>query len=97
MYLGPSADGLYSPDHTLVLKTEGLDKPRKKRGRPRKTHNPEAEKLVSPPLPPPLPPPPPLVPLPVVDTENSKDEDGDVNKDDDTDGRKRRKRKVPDR
>ncbi|KAK7790121.1 hypothetical protein R5R35_006488 [Gryllus longicercus] len=76
------ADGsLYSTDHEMTLKMEGLDKPRRKRGRPKKVPQPEPEQP----------------PLPAEEPEPSKDEElpPDDELDEDADKRRRRKRKAP--
>ncbi|KAG8319852.1 hypothetical protein J6590_082812 [Homalodisca vitripennis] len=76
---------MYSSDDPLVLKAEGLEKPRKKRGRPKKIPQTDPE----------------IIALENSMSGNSEILSEDVRgdeknvKDDDTDGRRRRKRKVP--
>ncbi|KAG8291002.1 hypothetical protein J6590_071694 [Homalodisca vitripennis] len=78
---------MYSSDDPLVLKAEGLEKPRKKRGRPKKIPQTDPE----------------IIALENSMSGNSEILSEDVRgdeknvKDDDTDGRRRRKRKVPQR
>lgn len=80
---------MFHPDDPLVLRAEGLEKPRKKRGRPKKaqsepdistdnsTSNTGYNEIAP------------------VDSETKRDDKND--KDEDPDGRRRRKRKVPQR
>lgn len=80
---------MFHPDDPLVLRAEGLEKPRKKRGRPKKaqsepdilTDNSTSNTGYS--------------EIAPVDSENKRDDKHD--KDEDPDGRRRRKRKVPQR
>lgn len=80
---------MFHPDDPLVLRAEGLEKPRKKRGRPKKaqsepdisTDNSTSNTGYS--------------EIAPVDSETKRDDKHD--KDEDPDGRRRRKRKVPQR
>lgn len=80
---------MFHPDDPLVLRAEGLEKPRKKRGRPKKaqsepdisTDNSTSNTGYS--------------EIAPVDSETKRDDKHD--KDEDLDGRRRRKRKVPQR
>lgn len=73
---------MYRPEEPIVLKAEGLEKPRKKRGRPKKIVQSEPDILND-------------NSADVVDEEQRKDDKN--NKDDDVEGRTRRKRKIPQR
>lgn len=80
---------MFHPDDPLVLRAEGLEKPRKKRGRPKKaqsepdisTDNSTSNTGYS--------------EIAPADSETKRDDKHD--KDEDPDGRRRRKRKVPQR
>lgn len=80
---------MFHPDDPLVLRAEGLEKPRKKRGRPKKaqsepdilTDNSTSNTGYS--------------EIAPVDSETKRDDK--LDKDEDPDGRRRRKRKVPQR
>ncbi|XP_044727425.1 zinc finger protein 271-like [Chrysoperla carnea] len=77
------SDGkIYGDDHEQRLKTEGLDKPRRKRGRPPKSAAPVEEK--------------PIESL-TKSEETVKKEISEEEDDQETDGRRRRRRKVPSR
>ncbi|XP_054284868.1 zinc finger protein 709-like [Macrosteles quadrilineatus] len=73
---------MYKPEEPIVLKAEGLEKPRKKRGRPKKMTQSAPDVLNE-------------NSADVVDEEQRKDDKN--NKDDDVEGRTRRKRKIPQR
>lgn len=80
------SDGpLFPPEHEMSLKMEGLEKPKRKRGRPPKAVTNDTEKTE-------------VELTPESITIRSKSEgEGEEEDVDDTDGRRRRKRKVPSR
>lgn len=78
---------MYAADDPIILKAEGLDKPRKKRGRPKKVVQPELEVLTDN-----------AISRNVeVSNDDSAKKDESTDKEEDLDGRKRRKRRVPQR
>ncbi|XP_075213479.1 uncharacterized protein LOC142319743 isoform X2 [Lycorma delicatula] len=81
-----TGESIYSEEHHLSLKVEGLEKPRRKRGRPRKRveieNNAEGENEQEGEFEP-------------DDADNPKSPASDVGHDTDNEGRKRRRRKVP--